>query len=131
MDEASRGEGVVRGPWLTQSYYKEAHNSETLWRGGYVHTGDVGAIDDNGYLQITDRIKDVIKSGGEWISSLDVEDILLQHSSISEAAVVGVADERWGERPLALGVSKSPLTQGDGGGHSSQFATPGAISQRG
>ena len=129
MHDASSGEVVVRAPWLTQSYYKEAHNSETLWRGGYLHTGDVGAIDDNGNLQITDRIKDVIKSGGEWISSLDVEDILLQHSSISEAAVVGVADERWGERPLALVVSKSPLTEDDVKAHVSQFAIRGVISQ--
>jgi fatty-acyl-CoA synthase len=129
MHDARSGEVVVRAPWLTQSYFKEVHNSETLWRGGYLHTGDVGAIDDNGYLQITDRIKDVIKSGGEWISSLDVEDILLQHSSISEAAVVGVADERWGERPLALVVSKSPLTEDDVKAHVSQFAIRGVISQ--
>jgi fatty-acyl-CoA synthase len=128
-DGLSNGEVVVRAPWLTQGYYKEAHNSETLWRGGYLHTGDIGAIDAAGYLQITDRIKDVIKSGGEWISSLDIEDILLQHPNIGEAAVVGVPDERWGERPLALLVLKSPMSEDDVKGHVSQFAIRGVISQ--
>ncbi|HET6318610.1 MAG TPA: fatty acid--CoA ligase [Chloroflexota bacterium] len=129
VDTRPSGEVVVRAPWLTQSYYKEVHNSETLWRGGYLHTGDIGAIDDNGYLQITDRIKDVIKSGGEWISSLDVEDILLQHASVSEAAVIGVPDERWGERPLALIVARSPVSEDDLKAHVSQFAIRGVISQ--
>jgi fatty-acyl-CoA synthase len=129
VDSRPSGEVVVRAPWLTQSYYKEVHNSETLWRGGYLHTGDIGAIDDNGYLQITDRIKDVIKSGGEWISSLDVEDILLQHASVSEAAVIGVPDERWGERPLALIVARSPVSEDDLKAHVSQFAIRGVISQ--
>jgi fatty-acyl-CoA synthase len=129
QDARTGGEVVVRSPWLTQSYYKEVHNSETLWRGGYLHTGDIGVIDDNGYLQITDRIKDVIKSGGEWISSLDVEDILLQHPSVAEAAVIGVPDERWGERPLALVVARAPTTEEDLKAHVSQFAIRGVISQ--
>jgi fatty-acyl-CoA synthase len=129
MQPATGGEVVVRAPWLTQSYYKEVHNSETLWRGGYLHTGDIGVVDEHGYLQITDRIKDVIKSGGEWISSLDVEDILLQHPSISEAAVVGVPDERWGERPLAVIVARSTLSEEDVKAHVSQFAIRGVISQ--
>jgi fatty-acyl-CoA synthase len=97
--------------------------------GGYLRTGDIGAIEDNGYLQITDRIKDVIKSGGEWISSLDVEDILLQHPSVSEAAVIGVPDERWGERPLALIVPSSSVSEDDLKAHVSQFAIRGVISQ--
>jgi fatty-acyl-CoA synthase len=129
QDVPAGGEVVVRSPWLTQSYYKEVHNSETLWRGGYLHTGDIGMIDDSGYLQITDRIKDVIKSGGEWISSLDVEDILLQHASVSEAAVIGAPDERWGERPLALVVARAPATEEDLKAHVSQFAIRGVISQ--
>ena len=70
------GEVVVRAPWLTQGYVKDAEGSERLWRGGYLHTGDIGHIDPEGYLQITDRIKDVIKSGGEWISSLEIEDLI-------------------------------------------------------
>ena len=105
-DGQATGEVVVRSPWLTQGYLKEPERSEELWRGGWLHTGDVGFIDAEGYLKITDRIKDVIKSGGEWVSSLTLEDIISQHAAISEAAVIAVPDEKWGERPLALVVLK-------------------------
>jgi fatty-acyl-CoA synthase len=101
-DGVSTGEVVVRSPWLTQGYFKDADKSEDLWAGGYLHTSDIGTIDGEGYLQVTDRIKDVIKTGGEWISSLELEDILTQHESVGEAAVIAVPDEKWGERPLAL-----------------------------
>ena len=100
------GEVVVRSPWLTQGYLKNPEQSEALWAEGWLHTGDVGYIDPEGYLQITDRIKDVIKTGGEWISSLELEDIVSQHEAVSEAAVIGVPDEKWGERPMALVVLK-------------------------
>ncbi len=76
--------------------------SESLWAGGYLHTGDIANIDPDGYLQITDRLKDVIKTGGEWISSIELEDILSRHPGVAEVAVIGVKDEKWGERPLAL-----------------------------
>jgi fatty-acyl-CoA synthase len=105
-DGQATGEVVARSPWLTQGYLKEPERSEELWRGGWLHTGDVGFIDAEGYLKITDRIKDVIKSGGEWVSSLTLEDIISQHDAISEAAVIAVPDEKWGERPLALVVLK-------------------------
>ncbi|HYA40350.1 MAG TPA: long-chain fatty acid--CoA ligase [Syntrophobacteraceae bacterium] len=101
-DGVSVGEVVARSPWLTQGYFRETERSEELWRDGYLHTADIGFIDKEGYLQVTDRIKDVIKTGGEWISSLQIEDILTQHQAVSEAAVIGVPDEKWGERPLAL-----------------------------
>lgn len=103
-DGRSTGEIVVRAPWTTMSYLKDEQNSRALWAGGYLHTGDVGFIDPQGYLQVSDRIKDVIKTGGEWVSSLDLENILLQHPAVSEVAVVGVPDDKWGERPLALVV---------------------------
>jgi fatty-acyl-CoA synthase len=103
-DGESTGEVVVRAPWLTQGYLKEPEKSEELWEGGYLHTEDIGYIDPEGYLQVTDRIKDVIKTGGEWVSSQEIEDILLQHEGVSEAAVIGVEDEKWGERPLAVVV---------------------------
>ena len=74
-DGQSPGEVVVRAPWLTQGYLKDAANSEKLWAGGWLHTGDIGVIDKDGYLKITDRLKDVIKTGGEWVSSLDLEDL--------------------------------------------------------
>lgn len=101
-DGKTTGEVVVRSPWLTQCYLKDPQASEQLWRGGYLHTGDIGHIDPFGYLQITDRLKDVIKSGGEWTSSLQLEDILLQHPAVLEVAVIAQRDEKWGERPLAL-----------------------------
>jgi fatty-acyl-CoA synthase len=105
-DGKATGEVVTRAPWLTQGYLNDPVNSESLWRGGYLHTGDIGNIDAQGYLLVTDRIKDVVKSGGEWISSLAIEDIISQYPGVSEVAVIGVPDERWGERPLALTVLK-------------------------
>jgi len=101
-DGASVGEVVVRAPWLTVGYFKDPDGSEDLWAGGYMRTGDAGFVDAEGYLHLTDRLKDVIKSGGEWISSLLIEDALSQHQAVSEAAVIGVPDETWGERPYAI-----------------------------
>ncbi|MFP4672100.1 MAG: fatty acid--CoA ligase [Desulfohalobiaceae bacterium] len=103
-DGQSTGEVLARSPWLTQGYLKDPEKSEELWQDGWLHTGDIGFIDQEGYLQITDRIKDVIKSGGEWLSSLELEDIISQHPAVSEAAVVGIPDDKWGERPAALVV---------------------------
>jgi fatty-acyl-CoA synthase len=105
-DGKSTGEVVVRAPWLTHGYLKDPEKSENLWSGGWLHTGDIGFIDEYGYLQITDRLKDVIKTGGEWISSLALEDIISRHEAVSEAAVIGIPDDKWGERPLALVVVK-------------------------
>ena len=105
-DGQSTGELEVRSPWLTQGYLKEPEKSEELWTNGWLHTGDVGYIDQLGYLKLTDRLKDVIKTGGEWISSLTLEDIISQHEAVGEVAVVGIPDEKWGERPLALVVLK-------------------------
>lgn len=105
-DGKSQGEVVVRAPWLTQGYLNDPEQSEELWRGGWLHTGDIGVITEEGYLKITDRIKDVIKTGGEWVSSLDLEGLVLQHSSVAECAVIGMPDAKWGERPLALVVKK-------------------------
>ncbi|MFZ3075641.1 MAG: fatty acid--CoA ligase [Psychrobacter glacincola] len=106
MDGESTGELVVRAPWLTQSYFKNSDAGDELWRGGWMHTQDIACITADGTLKITDRLKDVIKSGGEWVSSLEVENILSFHPCVAEVAVIGVADEKWGERPLALVVLK-------------------------
>ncbi len=108
-DGQAVGELVVRSPWLTQGYLKDPAAAEELWGGGYLHTADIGNIDANGSIQITDRIKDVIKTGGEWISSLQLEDIIGQHPAVHEVAVIGVKDEKWGERPLALVVLKPEM----------------------
>jgi fatty-acyl-CoA synthase len=124
---------VVRSPWLTQGYLKEPEKSEELWRGGYLHTEDIGNIDPEGYLQVTDRIKDVIKTGGEWVSSQEIEDILSQHPGVSEAAVVGVEDEKWGERPLALIAPKADhdeeITEDEIKAYVKEHADSGAISK--
>jgi fatty-acyl-CoA synthase len=104
-DGESTGEIVLRAPWLTQGYLKDHHNSEVLWRGGYLHTGDVANLDSDGYFKITDRAKDVIKIAGEWVSSLELEDLLVQHENVKEVAVIGMPDDKWGERPLALVVA--------------------------
>ena len=94
--DGQTGEIVVRAPWLTQGYLNNPEASEQLWAGGYLHTNDIGRIGTDGYLMITDRIKDVIKTGGEWISSLELEDIIAQHEAVSEVAVIGVKDEKCG-----------------------------------
>lgn len=108
-DGHSSGEIVVRAPWLTQGYLDHAEASAALWQGGYLHTQDIGAIDRNGYLRITDRLKDVIKVAGEWVSSLELENALTLVTGIKEVAVIGVPDKRWGERPLALLVVDKAL----------------------
>jgi fatty-acyl-CoA synthase len=102
FDGHSCGELEVRGPWVTGGYYA-SHDPEKF-HGGWLRTGDVGVIAPDGYLTLTDRAKDVIKSGGEWISSLDLENHLVAHPEVVEAAVVAAPDERWGERPLAIVV---------------------------
>jgi fatty-acyl-CoA synthase len=98
-DGKSVGELEVRGPWITGSYYR--NRDESKFSSGWLRTGDVGRIDPHSYVTLTDRAKDVIKSGGEWISSVDLENHLIAHPAVLEAAVVGVPDERWQERPLA------------------------------
>jgi fatty-acyl-CoA synthase len=105
-DGKTVGEVCMRAPWLTAGYHKDPERSAELWRNGWLHSGDVGYIDREGYLQITDRIKDVIKSGGEWISSLDLENFLSQHEAVLESAAIGVPDDKWGERPLLFVVLK-------------------------
>lgn len=131
-DGQSVGEIVVRTPWLTQGYLKDQRNSETLWRGGYLHTGDVAWRDRDNYIKITDRIKDVIKIGGEWISSLEIEDLLTAHGAVAEAAVIGLPDEKWGEKPLALVVRKpgAGVTEKELLHHLRGFVDAGMISKQ-
>ena len=107
-DGVAVGEVEVRGPWITGSYYKD--DDPDKFRDGWLRTGDVGTIDRLGFVTLTDRAKDVIKSGGEWISSMELENVLMAHPDVLEAAVIGVADERWGERPLATVVLASGAT---------------------
>jgi len=104
-DDEAVGEIEVRGPWITGSYYRDP--SPEKFDDGWLRTGDVGTVSPEGYVQITDRAKDVIKSGGEWISSVELENLLMGHPGVAEASVIGVPDPRWDERPLACVVRKS------------------------
>ncbi|MGW1886159.1 long-chain fatty acid--CoA ligase [Streptomyces sp. NPDC001970] len=103
-DGKAVGELEVRGPWVTGTYVGDSEPDPEKFHDGWLRTGDVGSLSPNGYLTLTDRAKDVIKSGGEWISSVELENLLMGHPAVLEACVVGVPDERWGERPLATVV---------------------------
>ena len=131
-DNATAGEIVVRAPWLTQGYLKDFKASEKLWEGGYLHTGDVAVRDEQGYVRITDRTKDIIKVAGEWVSSLELEDIIAHHPAVSEVAVIGIFDEKWGERPLALVVPRpdSKISEKDISHHIKQYADKGLVNKQ-
>jgi fatty-acyl-CoA synthase len=107
-DGESIGEIEVRGTWVTGSYY--GVDAPERFHDGWLRTGDVGFVDERGYAQITDRAKDVIKSGGEWISSVELENTIIEHPDVVEAAVVGIPDDKWDERPLACIVRKPGST---------------------
>lgn len=101
---ATPGELVVRAPWLTPGYVGDHEGSAALWRGGWLHTQDIATIDEQGFLKICDRMKDVIKTGGEWISSVALENLIVALPEVAEVSVVGVPDAKWGERPVAVVV---------------------------
>ena len=130
-DGETKGEVVARAPWLTQGYLKEPEKGQELWAGGWLHTGDVASIEPDHNLTIKDRIKDVIKTGGEWLSSLDLENMISQHPAVAGAAVVGVPDDKWGERPHALVVLKAGQTADTAAiqAHLQQFVTAGDINK--
>jgi len=107
-DGKTVGELEVRGPWVTGGYYKDP--APEKFHDGWLRTGDVGTLDAGGFVRLTDRAKDVIKSGGEWISSMELENLLMAHPGVAEAAVIGVPDEKWGERPLAAVVPVAQAT---------------------
>ena len=135
QNASGQGEIVVRAPWLTQTYPNSPSAGADLWAGGWLHTQDVATREPQGDVVIRDRLKDVIKTGGEWVSSIEIEGLALQDPDIAEAAVVGAPDERWGERPILFAVARpgrTPLlkTLKDrmaplaAGGHISRWATP-------
>jgi len=130
VDGTSVGEVVVRAPYLTQGYLKNSEAGAALWEGGWMHTGDIGQFDEQGYLHLVDRQKDVIKSGGEWISSIALENAICEHPGVHEVAVIGVVDAKWGERPLALVVPRQPgsLDADELRRHLRVLASTGAIS---
>ncbi|MFZ5824915.1 MAG: long-chain fatty acid--CoA ligase [Bacillota bacterium] len=100
------GEVVMRGPWIANAYYND-ERSKATFKGGWYHTGDVATIDEDGYMQIVDRVKDMVKSGGEWISSVDLENAIMAHPKVAEAAVVAAYHPKWQERPVACVVTKA------------------------
>jgi fatty-acyl-CoA synthase len=126
-DGQTMGELVARGPWVTADYYKDARSEGRFTADGWFRTGDVAVIHPNGYMEITDRTKDLIKSGGEWISSVALENALMAHPKVLEAAVIAVPDARWSERPMACVVArpdfKGQVTEAELAEHlASQFA---------
>lgn len=130
-DGESVGEVTVRAPWLTQGYFQEPEKGEALWEGGYLHTGDVALMEENNYVRITDRIKDVIKTGGEWVSSIELEGLISGFGPVSEVAVVGIPDEKWTERPHAMIVLKEGETANkeDVQSYLQQYVENGTISK--
>jgi fatty-acyl-CoA synthase len=107
MDGKEWGEIWLRGPWIANEYYKDPERSAQTFIDGWFHTGDVGTIDEEGYVRLVDRTKDLVKSAGEWISSVDLENTIMGHPKIMEAAIIGVPHPKWQERPLAC-VTASP-----------------------
>ena len=109
-DGRSMGEIQVRGPWVVKSYFDHPESADRFTEDGWFRTGDIATIDSEGYIQITDRTKDVIKSGGEWISSVDLESMIMGHPKVLEAAVIAVPHPKWVERPLACVVPRPGMT---------------------
>jgi acyl-CoA synthetase (AMP-forming)/AMP-acid ligase II len=113
-DGVAKGEVLVRGPWVISGYYKDAAASAAAFDAqGWLRTGDVATVDEDGYVQVVDRSKDVIKSGGEWISSIDVENAAMGHPAVAEAAVIGLPHPRWDERPLLVVVLREGTAAGN------------------
>ena len=105
-DGEARGELQAAGPWIAASYYNDDRSSDSFTEDGWLRTGDVATISPNGYVRLVDRTKDLVKSGGEWISSVELENAIMGHPKVAEAAVIGIPDEKWSERPLACVVPK-------------------------
>jgi len=104
------GEILLRGPWIAGEYDRDPERTAATFAGGWLHTGDVGTIDAEGYVHLVDRTKDLIKSGGEWISSVDLENAIMAHPGVAEAAVIGIPHPKWQERPLGCIVLKPGAT---------------------
>jgi fatty-acyl-CoA synthase len=107
------GELLIRGPWVTTEYHQRPEANETDFEGDWLRTGDIVTVDTDGYMEIVDRADDVIKSGGEWISSQDLENAMMAHDAVSEAAVIGVPHERYQERPVGFVVKREGADIGD------------------
>jgi len=100
------GEILLRGPWIAKEYYRDPERSRSTFEGGWLHTGDVATIDGEGYVRLVDRTRDLVKSGGEWISSVDLENLIMAHPAVAEAAIIAIPHVKWVERPLGCVVLK-------------------------
>jgi fatty-acyl-CoA synthase len=112
-DGATVGEIVARAPWLTSGYYMDPERTRELWRDGWLHTGDLAVVDPMGYIHIVDRERDAIKSGGEFIPTLVVENLISEVPGVGEVAIVGRPDPKWGERPVAFVVRRGQVSESD------------------
>jgi fatty-acyl-CoA synthase len=126
-DGYSVGEVIVRAPWCTEGYYRDPEKTRQLWAGGWMHTGDMGVIDQEGYLQIVDREKDAVKSGGEFIPALLVESVISECRGAGEVAIIGIPDEKWGERPVVLMTKTGDLTEEAVREHLAKFVASGRM----
>jgi len=128
-DGKTMGELVVRAPWVIKEYLNDPEKTRNAWRNGWFHTDDIAVWDSEGYIQIMDRAKDVIKSGGEWISSTRLEDLISTHPGVGEVAVIGVPHPKWGERPIAIVVPKPgwSVTESDIRNHLMKYVEQGQI----
>lgn len=128
-DSKTIGEIVVQGPWLTSSYIKDEANTKKLWADGWMHTGDLAVVDDHGYISIVDREKDAVKSGGEFIPTVILEDLISTFPGIGEVAVVGRKDEKWGERPVAFISGMKDIDKSKINSHLESFVSAGRIAK--
>jgi fatty-acyl-CoA synthase len=126
-DRKSVGEIVVRAPWLTKGYYKDPEKSRGLWKNGWLNTGDLAVVDDKGYITIVDREKDAVKSGGEFIPSLVLENVISECKGVGEVAVIGAPSEKWGERPVAFITVVSDVKEKDVYEHLNKYVDVGRI----
>jgi len=126
-DGKTIGEIVVRAPWLTKEYYKDPEKTEQLWKDGWLHTGDLAFVDSDGYVHIVDREKDAIKSGGEFIPSILIENIVSEIPGVGEVALVGVSHEKWGERPVLFVKKLKDITKEDIYDHIKKYLETGRI----
>lgn len=128
-DSKSIGEIVVRAPWVTSSYVKDEANTKKLWIDGWMHTGDLAVVDDQGYISIVDREKDAVKSGGEFIPTVILEDMISTYPGVGEVAVVGKTNEKWGERPVAFISGLNKINAEELTKHLQGFVSAGRISK--
>ena len=128
-DSKTIGEIIVRAPWLTDEYVKDSDGTDRLWKNGWLHTGDLAVLDAYGYISIVDRERDAVKSGGEFIPTLILEDLISTAPGVNEVAVVGKKDEKWGERPIAFVTVTSKFSVDEVKKHLDTYVEAGRVAK--